>query len=48
VPLIALLVVPVLACFAGGVMAAAMRATPALHPAGTDNIIPFDPARRRA
>jgi hypothetical protein len=49
-PLVALLVAPVLACFVGGVMAAAARPAPA--PAAPrewpDNVIPFDLARRPA
>jgi hypothetical protein len=49
-PLIALLVAPVLACFVGGVVAAAAaaRPAPAAQPEGTDNVIRFDPQRRRA
>jgi hypothetical protein len=49
-PLIALLVTPVLACFVGGVVAAAARPAPtaATAPEWPDNVIRFDPARRRA
>ncbi len=47
-PLNALLVAPVLACFVGGVVAAAARPAPAAQPEGTDNVIRFDPQRRRA
>lgn len=47
-PLIALLVAPVLACFIGGVVAAATRPALAAQPEGTDNVIRFDPQRRRA
>jgi hypothetical protein len=49
-PFIALLVTPVLACFFGGVVAAAVRPIPAAPSAAEwpDNIIRFDPARRRA
>jgi hypothetical protein len=47
-PLIALLVTPVLACFVGGVVAAAARPAPAAAPEWPDNVIRFDLARRRA
>lgn len=49
-PLIALLITPLLACFVGGVVAAAVRPIPAADasPAWPDNIIRFDPARHRA
>jgi hypothetical protein len=49
-PLIALLVTPILACFVGGVVAAAARSVPAaiVAPDWPDNVIRFDPTRRRA
>ena len=47
-PLIALLVAPVLACFVGGVVAAAARSAPAAQPEWPGNVIRFDPLRRRA
>ena len=48
VPLIALLVAPVLACFVGGVVAAATRPAPAPEPEWPGNVIRFDPMRCRA
>jgi hypothetical protein len=47
-PLIALLVMPMLACFLGGVMAAAARPAPPLNaaPEWPDNVIRFGPGRR--
>jgi hypothetical protein len=49
-PILALLVTPVLACFFTGVVAAAARPapSPAEVPEWPDNVIRFDPARRRA
>ena len=47
-PFIALLVAPVLACFVGGVVAAAARRAPAPQPERPGNVIRFDPMRRRA
>ena len=49
-PLIALLVTPVLACFVGGVVAAAARpgAAPAEPRLWPDNVICLDQVRRRA
>ena len=49
-PLIVLLVTPVLACFFGGVVAAANRRPPAeVEPqAWPSNVIPFVPRSRRA
>ena len=49
-PLIALLAAPLLACFVGGVMAAAARpgAVPAEPPAAPDNVIRLADIRRRA
>jgi hypothetical protein len=48
-PILALLVTPVLACFFTGVVAAAARPAPApTAPEWPDNVIRFDPARRRA
>jgi hypothetical protein len=49
-PLIVLLVTPVLACFLGGVAAAASRRPPAeVEPqAWPSNVIPFVPRPRRA
>jgi hypothetical protein len=46
-PLVALLVTPLLACFLGGVVAAAARPVPApaAPPEGPDNVIRFDPRR---
>jgi hypothetical protein len=55
-PVVVLLVAPVLACFVGGVIAAAARSavarsTAALAAPGRpwpDNVVPFAPLRRRA
>ena len=47
-PILALLVTPVLACFFSGVVAAAARPTPVPSSEWPDNVIRFDPARRRA
>ena len=47
-PLIALLVAPVLACFVSGVVAAAARPAPAPQSNAADNVIRFEPQRRRA
>lgn len=49
-PFIALLVTPVLACFFGGVVAAAAKPVVAVpHIVDwPDNVIRFDPTRRRA
>jgi hypothetical protein len=48
-PVVVLLVAPVLACFVGGVIAAAARSTaaPAAARPWPDNVVPFAPLRRR-